>query len=317
MIFVKHSQNNKKMESFKFVVEPIKDKKKGLINESLDSYLKVDIFTMIQYFSLMVFLEDKYSNYRLGEPFFNNDDYPISPDYINSKTFQINLTRYLASTLGENFDDTLNPEKYSGDTYERSFLHSPEVFIDNVGYDLVYHPDKFDKFIEDIYEINEYNALYLGIIDNIGFYKKYDKYYAIPGKTREYYSSNGIMFMLNDVLKPEPRDNWWIKDVNEDAEKKIIQTIPEKLIPIVNYDSLVQQLINEYRHHLINNKGIIDNTMSENIVYTSDPEITKQVIKNNMKIISDTVKNLEKKSHKSLISSNKKKLMELLTPVDN
>ena len=305
------------MESFKFVVEPIKDKKKGLINESLDSYLKVDIFTMIQYFCLMFLMEDKYNNYKLDRPSFNDDDYPISPDYINSKTFQINLTRYLASTLGENFDDTLNPEKYSDDTYERSFLHSPEDFIDNVEYELVSHPDKFDKFIEDIYEINEYNALYLGIIDNIGFYKKYDKYYAIPGKTREYYSSNGIMFMLNDVLKQEPRSSWWIKDVNKDVEEDIIQAIPEKLIPIINYDSLVQQLINEYRHHLINNKGIIDNTMSENIVYTSDPEITKQVIKNNMKIISDTVKNLEKKSHKSLISSNKKKLMELLTPVEN
>ena len=317
MIFVKHLQNNKKMESFKFVVEPIKDKKKGLINESLDSYLKVDIFTMIQYFCLMFLMEDKYNNYKLDRPSFNDDDYPISPDYINSKTFQINLTRYLASTLGENFDDTLNPEKYSDDTYERSCLHSPEDFIDNVEYELVSHPDKFDKFIEDIYEINEYNALYLGIIDNIGFYKKYDKYYAIPGKTREYYSSNGIMFMLNDVLKQEPRSSWWIKDVNKDVEEDIIQAIPEKLIPIINYDSLVQQLINEYRHHLINNKGIIDNTMSENIVYTSDPEITKQVIKNNMKIISDTVKNLEKKSHKSLISSNKKKLMELLTPVEN
>ena len=317
MIFVKHLQNNKKMESFKFVVEPIKDKKKGLINESLDSYLKVDIFTMIQYFCLMFLMEDKYNNYKLDRPSFNDDDYPISPDYINSKTFQINLTRYLASTLGENFDDTLNPEKYSDDTYKRLSLHSPSDFIYDIIYELEHYPDKFDKFIEDIYEINEYNALYLGIIDNIGFYKKYDKYYAIPGKTREYYSSNGIMFMLNDVLKQEPRSSWWIKDVNKDVEEDIIQAIPEKLIPIINYDSLVQQLINEYRHHLINNKGIIDNTMSENIVYTSDPEITKQVIKNNMKIISDTVKNLEKKSHKSLISSNKKKLMELLTPVEN
>ena len=141
MIFVKHLQNNKKMESFKFVVEPIKDKKKGLINESLDSYLKVDIFTMIQYFCLMFLMEDKYNNYKLDRPSFNDDDYPISPDYINSKTFQINLTRYLASTLGENFDDTLNPEKYSDDTYERSFLHSPEDFIDNVEYELVSHPD--------------------------------------------------------------------------------------------------------------------------------------------------------------------------------
>lgn len=317
MNFAKHLQNNKKMESFKFVVDPVENKKKGFLNNLLDAYLKVDIFTMIQYICLMEIMEDKYKDFEVHKLFINDDDYPISPDYINSKTFQINLTRYLALMLGENFDDTLNPEKYSDDTYKRSYLHSPRDFINDVDYELKHHPDKFDKFIEDVYEINEYNALYLGIIDNIGFYKKYDKYYAIPGKTRDYYSSNDIMFMLNDVLKQEPRSSWWIKDVNKNVEEDIIQAIPEKLIPIINHDSLVQQLINEYRHHLINNKGIIDNTMSENIVYTSDPEITKQVIKNNMKIISDTIKNLEKKSHKSLISSNKKKLMELLTPVEN
>ena len=83
--------------------------------------------------------------------------------------------------------------------------------------------------------------------------------------------------------------------------------------PVICHISCVSSLVNEYINHVINNGNNIDNTMSEHIVYTSDLEVTKQVLRNNQKIIANIVKKLNKEFFDEISDSNKQKLMQLLT----
>ena len=71
-------------------------------------------------------------------------------------------------------------------------------------------------------------------------------------------------------------------------------------------------LIRECKEHWFNNQGIIDNTMSEHIVYTSDLEVIKQVLRNNQKIINNIIKNLKNETS----NSNKQKLMQMLMDIE-
>lgn len=83
-------------------------------------------------------------------------------------------------------------------------------------------------------------------------------------------------------------------------------------IPFVTGDYL-NVLINEYQDHSIKSGLQIENTMSDNIVYTSDLEVTKQVLRNNQKIINNAIKNLKLEPDLKVFDSNKQKLMRLLT----
>ena len=139
----------------------------------------------------------------------------------------------------------------------------------------------FDKYI-NAYDINKYTKLYIH-----GYYSN--------GKLSHYIRA----FMGNEVCIS------FLYDFDKELQF-------DNLYPIIA-DNNIKLLISECKEHLINNQGIIDNTMSEHIVYTSDLEVTKQVLRNNQKIINNIIKNLKNETSDEVSNSNKQKLMQLLT----
>lgn len=264
----------RKMESFKFVVDPNKN-----CSEQFEGCLKLDVITVIQYYCLRKLLADNNVNtcdtycINCTQPKLDNDcgldNYPM---------FYTSFNKYVDLYA-------------SRDSYSYYYISWNEL-IDKFKEILL--TDKFNDIINN-HVINKYNSVYTWIHN------------SLPRKTHKSILMKDYMYVLDDIntskLSLTYRDNCYCQLFY------LVSSNYKSFYPVVCHDSCVSSLVNEYTNHVIDNGNNIDNTMSDNIVYTSDLEVTKQVLSNNQKIIANIVKNLKNETS----DSNKQKLMRLLT----
>ena len=262
------------MESFKFVVDPNKN-----CAEQFKNFLKIDIITVIQYYYLRKLLSDNNIN-------------TCDTCYIRKIQFKLHKCFKLDSPM---FYTSFN--KYV-DLYVREdngykYYVSLDELIDKFKEILL--TDKFNDIINN-HVINEYNALYT---------HTNHQYEHLGREQKDLISIINYMYVFNNNSLKIDSMRWGDNDIF----RLKLEHCDTSFIPVIYHDSCILSLVNEYTNHVINNGNNIDNTMSDNIVYTSDLEVTKQVLRNNQKIIANIVKNLKNETS----DSNKQKLMQLLT----
>ena len=278
------------MESFKFIINPI-------VNAN-SPYLKIDIITILQYYSMLAKL---YIN-KIAQA--NNYNITINDFYIkpgnklsDSKTFIAQLDKYFnLNIVLQESDYYFSPimQRYVLKPCANKGCHTWGDLILNF-FNLI-NLDDFDKFINyyvnDDY-INDYNYVHTHVeTDNPTEYHNNNNHWLNS-------SNHTIMYVLNDIVVC--RDTF---DLNDNISKDLFT-------PVIKHDTFVPKLVNEYTKQIIDTCGSINNTMSENIVYTDDPEIIKQVLKNNQKIIKKLFDNIENKNFEK--PGNKQVLKELLS----
>ena len=296
------------MESFKFVVDPNKN-----CAEQFKNFLKLDVITVIQYYCLRKLLSDNNVN--------SFDDY-----YINCTQFKLRKDCELDSSpmfyaLCNKYIDLHERE----DSFYKYYI-SWEKLIDKFKEILL--TDKFDDIINN-HVINEYNSLYTRV-ERIYFQyitkistRLFDGFRHFH-HSKEYRNEIELNEYIDRQTNSTMRNCMYMFNIFDDISCDLIiglfgkvleqqQKKHEYFTPVVYHDTCISSLVNEYTNHVINNGNNIDNTMSEHIVYTSDLEVTKQVIRNNQKIIANIVKNLKKETSDEVSNSNKQKLMQLLT----
>lgn len=155
-----------------------------------------------------------------------------------------------------------------------------DKLIDKITEDMLIND--FDKYI-DAYDINKYTKVNM---------------YTYPNK-------RGKLCYYMEAFMGDEVNMLYICDIDE----MLLHGCRYPIIECSNFKFLDC----ECKEHLINNQGFVDNTMSEHIVYTSDLEVTKQVLRNNQKIINNIIKNLKNETSNEASNSSKQKLMQLLT----
>ena len=263
------------MESFKFVVDPNKN-----CAEQFEGCLKLDVITVIQYYCLRKLLSNNdvntcydYCINSIPPRLINDcelDDYPM---------FYTSFNKYF--------------DLYSFKNNCCKYFISWDELIDKFKEILL--TDKFDNIINN-HVINKYNALYTWM------------HTSQPKLSHEIISMSNYLCAFDDI-NTSKLSLTYSNDYYNQMFYSNTSYYHKSFYPVIYHDTCILSLVNEYTNHVINNGNNIDNTMSEHIVYTSDLEVTKQVLRNNQKIIANIVKNLKNETS----DFNKQKLMQLLT----
>lgn len=270
------------MNSFKFIVKPetvtIEDKTNNIIKQDYisNSYLQLDITTLMQYLCLNGLIESGYKtgeNYRstvFANKIINSNYIITSISDINKISFTKDFFTYctVIFKLPINMDD--------GNYYinrQRRYCKNPR---DHPSCDRLGTESLPDCFIFDENTTRMFNT-YL-----INYSKLDSKYKSVYIST----DNNESMILLSDnTVIGTGFSNRHFSNYGHNY------TQTHRHSDFINKNStIIKNLIDEYINQLIKTCSCIHNTMSENIVYTDDPDIIIQVIKNNQKII-DNIKN--------------------------
>lgn len=266
------------MNSFKFIVKPetvtIEDKTNNIIKQDYirDSYLQLDITTLMQYLCLNGLIESGYKtgeNYRtssLAWRVFKHNHIITRESDINKVYFK-DFFMYCANVfkLPINSNDgnyyINRQERYcnkSSNDNRLSMTELPDCFIFDENTTRMFNTYLANYFLLD----SKYKSVYISAdVNNIKSMLLLSDNTAIGSNFGSRYFSN------------------YNQSCNYRCEN------------FINKDStIIKNLIDEYINQLIKTCSCIHNTMSENIVYTDDPDIIIEVIKNNQKII-DNIKN--------------------------
>lgn len=270
------------MNSFKFIVRPetvtIDSNTKNIIKQDYirDSYLQLDITTLMQYLCLNNLIR---SGYKTGENYRDNEfacsvidsDYIITSESDNNKTLSSgDFFTYCTKVfkLPVSMDD--------GNYYinkQKRYCKNPS---DHSSCNRLRTTDLPSCFIFDENTTRMFNT-YLA-----NYSKLDDKYKSV------YISTNNepkLLLSENTVINSSFNRCHWSQYRHEYTKTHIHHK------NFIKKDAtIIKNLIDEYINQLIKTCSCIHNTMSENIVYTDDPDIIIEVIKNNQKII-DNIKN--------------------------
>lgn len=271
------------MNSFKFIVKPetvtIEDKTNNIVKQDYirDSYLQLDITTLMQYLCLNNLIR---SGYKTGENYGGNDFiYKIidhkhvitSKSDIDNIPFNKDFFTYCANVfkLPINMDD--------GNYYINKQKRYCNNSTSNPGYNnRLSTGDLPNCFIFDENTTRMFNVY-------LANYSELDsKYKSVYIPTHDY-NPKSILLLSDDTMIG--------LNIGSRYFSNYTQTRNHRCEDFIKKDAtIIKNLINEYINQLIKTCSCIHNTMSENIVYTDDPDIIIEVIKNNQKII-DNIKN--------------------------
>lgn len=263
------------MNSFKFIVRPetvtIEDKTNNIVKQDYirDSYLQLDITTLMQYLCLNGLIE---SGYGTGENHRSNNfawrainhKHIITRESNANKIFLKDFFMYCTNVF--KLPVNMNNSNYYINKQERycnksssdnrmSIAELPDCFI-------------FDENMTRMF--NTYLANY----------SKLDSKYKSVYISTDVNNVKSILLLSDDTMIGLNFGSYYFSNYT--------QTRNYRCEDFINKDStIIKNLINEYINQLIKTCSCIHNTMSENIVYTDDPDIIIEVIKNNQKIINN------------------------------
>ena len=263
------------MNSFKFIVKPetvtIDSDTKNIIKQDYirDSYLQLDITTLMQYLCLNNLIR---SGYKTGENYAGNDfahsvidsDYIITSESDNNKTLSSgDFFTYCTKVfkLPVSMDD--------GNYYinkQKRYCKNPS---DHPSCDRLTTTSLPDCFVFDentTRMFNTYLANY-SVLD--------DKYKSVYISTN---NKSKLLLSENTVINSGFSRCHWSQYRHEYTKTHI------------HHKNFIKEDSTIIKNLIIKTCSCIHNTMSENIVYTDDPDIIIEVIKNNQKII-DNIKN--------------------------
>ena len=262
------------MENFKFIANTSNFNK----NIKERNVYEFDILSLIQYICLIDILR-RNGIKKIVNQLYIEQGYRISIDDRNSEQDLKNFIFQYKFFSTISTDRSQHQSRYII-SFDNNYKNVSSRIIDIVLNDML--KNDFDKYI-DIHQNNKYDIA------------KYDTYYD--------HKSTCLTVCFDNCL-----------EIFKSQYKSYIQDLhcTHDSIPFVTGDYL-DILFNEYEDHLFKSELQIENTMSEHIVYTSDLEVTKQVLRNNQKIINNIIKNLNSEPDLKVFDSNKQKLMRLLT----
>lgn len=282
------------MESFKFIVRPeitscddfeAPDESHPYNFINAQRYMQLDLTTLMQYICLTEMLNNGFKSvYKNVDDIFTIGNISVKDvDKIKDNDTKDFITHCI-QTFGLRVDCKHSKTHYIRipECYDTSDDDPSEVFRGT--FNMTHVPvlflfsDKVNKCsIEDYlktYPINKYTALHIPIERHVSF-----------NDVRMAHNGNICVHKVKCCQESATSDNYSIQNILVSSLKYSNKTANAKL-------SFIESLIEDFNMHRINTCGRIHNTMSNNIVYTSDPEITKHVIRNNQKIIDKIKKQM-------------------------
>lgn len=282
------------MESFKFIVRPemtscsdfeAPDESHPYNFINAQRYMQLDLTTLMQYICLTELLNNGFkSEYKIVDDIFTIGNISVKDiDKIKDNDIKDFITHCI-QTFGLRVGCKHSKTHYIRvpECYDTSDDDPSEVFRSM--FNMTHVPvlflfsDKVNKCsIEDYlktYPINKYTALHIPIERHVSL-----------NDVRMAHNGNIDVHEVKCCQESATSDNYSIKNILVSSLKYSNKTANAKL-------SFIESLIEDFNMHRINTCGRIHNTMSNNIVYTSDPEITKHIIRNNQKIIDKIKKQM-------------------------
>lgn len=268
------------MNSFKFIVRPetvtIDSNTKNIIKQDYirDSYLQLDITTLMQYLCLNNLIR---SGYKTGENY-------------GSKDFTWRVFKHNHIITCESDTDKV--------CFKDFFTYCTEVFkLPINSNDGNYYINRQERYCnksssDNRLSITELPDCFVFDENTTRMFSKYlANYSKLDSKYKSVYISTNIddvksiLLLSDNTVIGTGFSSRYLSNHNHNY------TQIHRHSDFINKDStIIKNLINEYINQLIKTCSCIHNTMSENIVYTDDPDIIIEVIKNNQKII-DNIKN--------------------------
>lgn len=274
------------LDSFKFIADTNECYKINYIYATESSlhkpyilkrkYLRFNILSVIQWYTLIRFLyensikiPDCYTNYKT---FYNN----LSDSYIClSKSKKLDKINNFIARLYKNKQLKINR------TNKRPELVTSLLTTDS----------QFDSYVNYLKVDNEYMTVGLLFNKIMDTYKNscictVDKDDFISKYTSDNNCKNFIYIIDDDDDNIKPRimiclgDMSIVSHSNRDDSSR-----DDKALVNISSDAYINTLLKEYSNHILTHDKI-NNTMSKHIVYTDDPDVIKQVLINNNKIIS-------------------------------
>ena len=266
------------MNSFKFIVKPktvtIEDKTNNIIKQDYirNSYLQLDITTLMQYLCLNGLIE---SGYGTGENHRGNNFAWRAINHKHIITRESNANKIFLKDFFMYCTDVFKlPINMNNSNY---YINKQERYCNKSSSDnRMSIAELPDCFIFDENTIGMFNTY-------LKNYSKLDSKYKSVYISTDVNNVKSILLLSDDTMIGLNFGSYYFSNYT--------QTRNYRCEDFINKDStIIKNLINEYINQLIKTCSCIHNTMSENIVYTDDPDIIIEVIKNNQKII-DNIKN--------------------------